>query len=147
MAYSGTYKGVTFRSLLELSVIRHLEAEGLVLGATMLYEATRVPYGKTKVRTYVVDLTLPESRTLVEVKPSSRAGNRRNRSKREGAEEWCRANGWTYVIVTEEELRQCGDAVTLEQAATIPEVRLNERALRALRRKQAARERKKRKRK
>ena len=147
MAYSGTYKGITFRSLLELSVIRHLEGDGLVLGSTMLYEATRVPYGKRKVRTYVVDLTLPESKTLVEVKPSSRVDNRNNRAKRAGAEVWCQANGWSYVIVTEEELRACGDIITLENAALITEVKLNERALRALRRKAAAKKRKMRKKK
>lgn len=147
MAYSGTYKGIRFRSLLELSVIRHLEQEGLVLGTTMLYEATRVPYGKSRVRTYIVDLTLPESRTLVEVKPRARADNRNNRAKRAGAELWCQANGWTYVIVTEEELLRCGELLSLEQAAEIGEVGLNERAQRALRRKLAAKERKKRKRK
>ena len=143
MAYSGTYKGIKFRSLLELSVIRHLEQEGLVLGSTMLYEATRVPYGKTRVRTYIVDLTLPQTKTLVEVKPSSRADNRNNLAKRKGAEKWCQENGWTYVIVTEEELRQCGDIISLDAAAEIPEVKLNERALRALRRKQARAVRKK----
>ena len=146
MAYSGEYKGVTFRSLLELAVIRHLETEGLVLGETMLYEAHRIPYGKTRIRTYVVDLTLPQTRTLVEVKPSSRADNRNNRAKRAGAEKWCADNGWTYVIVTEEELAQCGGTISLELASGIVEVRLNERALRALRRQRTARERKKRKR-
>lgn len=135
MAYSGTYRGITFRSLLELSVIRHLEGEGLVLGATMLYETTRIPYGKTKIRTYIVDLTLPQTKTLVEIKPSSRVDNRNNRAKRLGAEKWCQENGWSYVIVTEEELRQCGATITLETASEITEVRLNERALRALKRK------------
>lgn len=145
MAYSGVYKGTRFRSLLELSVIRHLEAEGLILGTTMLYEATRIPYGKTGRRTYIVDLTLPQTRTLVEVKPSSRADNRNNRAKRIGAEKWCAENGWTYVIVTEEELRQCGDLITLDAASEIADVKLNERALRALRRKKARAARKKRK--
>lgn len=125
-----------FRSILELSVIRHLEDQGLVLGSTMLYEATKVPYGKRRIRNYVVDLTIPDLKTLVEVKPSSRANNKNNRAKREGAEAWCRANGWSYVIVTEEELGACGRLLTLEEAATISEVRLNERAQRALRRKQ-----------
>ena len=104
MAYGGTYKGVRFRSLLELSVIRHLEDEGLVLGDTMLYEATRVPYGKTRIHNYVVDLTLPMLKLLIEVKPSSRAENRNNRAKRDGAEKWAKDNGWTYVIITEQEL-------------------------------------------
>lgn len=109
----------------------------MVLGSTMLYEATRVPYGTRRIRTYIVDLTLPQTRTLVEVKPLGRADNRNNLAKRRGAEAWCRENGWTYVILTEQELRQCGrDPIPLEQAARIPEVQLNERALRALRRKE-----------
>lgn len=141
MAFSGTYRGVRFRSLLELSVIRNLEGEGLVLGTTMLYEATRIPYGREGRRTYVVDLTLPQTRTLVEVKPSSRVDNRNNHAKRLAAERWCSENGWTYLIVTEEELRQCGEVLTLEEAARLDGVMMNERALRILRRK--ARRRKK----
>jgi hypothetical protein len=147
MAYSGTYKGCTFRSILELSIIRHLETQGLVLGETMLYESTKIPYGKTKIRNYIVDLTLPEIKTLVEVKPSARADNKNNRAKRLGAELWCKDNGWTYIIITEEELHKCGEHLSLEQAAKINDVKFNERALRALRRKKALNERKKRKRK
>lgn len=113
----------------------------------MLYETVRVPYGKTKVRTYIVDLSLPQTKTLVEVKPSSRAENRNNTAKRIGAEKWCAENGWSYVIVTEQELEQCGEIIRLDEAALIPEVQLNERARRALRRKQATAERKKRKKK
>ena len=135
MAYGGTYKGVRFRSLLELSVIRHLESEGLVLGDTMLYEVTTVPYGKIRRRNYIVDLTLPQNRLLIEVKPASRAENRNNRAKREGAEVWCKANGWTYLIITEEELLQCGQLLSLDEVRHMPEVQLGERAMRAIRRK------------
>ncbi len=145
MAYSGVYKKIKFRSLLELSVIKHLEDQGLVLGETMLYESTIVPYGKTKIRNYIVDLTLIDSKTLVEIKPAARAENKNNSAKRKGAEVWCRDNGWSYVIVTEEELDRCGVRITLEQAALIPDVQLNERALRANRRKAALRKRKARK--
>jgi hypothetical protein len=101
----------------------------------MLYEATRIPYGREGRRTYVVDLTLPQTRTLVEVKPSSRAANRNNTAKRRAAEEWCATNGWTYVIVTEEELRACGEVLTLEVASKLDGVMMNERATRVLRRK------------
>lgn len=135
MAYGGSYKGTRFRSLLELSVIRHLEEEGLVLGESMLYEVTRIPYGKIRKRNYVVDLTLPVSKILIEVKPSSRADNRNNRAKREAAEAWARDNGWTYVIITEEELEQCGQLLRLDEVRHLPEVQLGERAVRALRRK------------
>jgi len=134
MAFSGTYRGTRFRSLLELAVIRNLEADGLILGSTMLYEATRIPYGKEGRRTYVVDLTLPQTRTLVEIKPSSRAGNRNNTAKRRAAEAWAAANGWTYLVVTEEELRRCGELLTLEEASRLDGVIMNERAQRTLRR-------------
>lgn len=136
MAYGGTYKGVRFRSLLELSVIRHLESEGLVLGETMLYEVTRIPYGKTRIRNYVVDLTLPRNKLLIEVKPSGRAENRNNRAKRDAAEAWAKTNGWTYVIITEEELIQCGQLLSLDDVRQVAEVQLGERALRAIRRKE-----------
>ncbi len=136
MAYGGTYKGTRFRSLLELSVMRHLESEGLVLGETMLYEVTKIPYGKIRKRNYIVDLTLPQMKMLIEVKPSSRAENKNNRTKRNAAESWALENGWTYVIITEEELVQCGQVIRLEDVASVPDIVLGERAQRALRRKQ-----------
>lgn len=142
MSYGGTYKGVRFRSLLELSVIRHLESEGLILGDTMLYEVTKIPYGKTRIRNYIVDLTLPQNKLLIEVKPSSRAENRNNRAKREAAEKWCLVNGWTYVIITEEELLQCGQLLSLDDVRNVPEVILGERAQRAIRRKDRKRKKK-----
>jgi hypothetical protein len=139
MAYGGTYKGTRFRSLLELSVIRHLESEGLVLGEDMLYESTRVPYGKIRKRNYIVDLTLPKDKLLIEVKPSSRAENRNNTAKRAAAEAWCKERGWKYVIITEEELAKCGQVLRLDEVHKVPEVILGERAQRALRRKQRRR--------
>jgi len=139
VAYGGTYKGTRFRSLLELSVIRHLESEGLVLGDTMLYETTIVTYGKIKKRNYIVDLTLPRDKLLIEVKPSSRAENRNNRAKRDAAEAWCKVNGWRYVIITEEELARCGQLLRLDEVHQVTDVILGEKAQRALRRKQRKR--------
>jgi hypothetical protein len=136
MAYNGKYKGTRFRSLLELSVIRHLESEGLVLGETMLYEVTKIPYGKIRQRNYIVDLTLPEKKLLIEIKPSARAENKNNTAKRNAAELWCNNNGWTYIIITEEELAQCGQVLKLDDVPSLPDVKLGERSLRALRRKQ-----------
>lgn len=134
MAFSGTYRGTRFRSLLELSAIRSLEAEGLVLGSTMLYEHTRIPYGKGRKREYIVDLTIPGRRELVEVKPTSRVNAPRNRNKRIHAEAWCLHRGWTYRFITDSELRSRGLLLTLVEAASIPEVGLDGRALRRLRR-------------
>lgn len=141
MAYSGTYRGlIRFRSLLELSLIRYLEeTEGLVLGSTMLYEVTRIPYGTTGKRTYVVDLTLPQTRRLLEVKPASRTRGRRNVAKRRAAEAWALANGWSYSFVTDRDLMDWGCLMTLEQASAIDEVGLDGRALRRLKRKRRKR--------
>lgn len=132
MAFSGIYRGIRFRSLLELSFLRQLEEYGLEIGTTILYEETRIPYGKSRKRTYVVDITLPQTSTLVEIKPSSKVNVRRNLAKRVAAEEWANANGWTYVIVTEKEIKECGPLLTLDMAAKIPEVKLDGRALRRL---------------
>ena len=145
MAYSGNYKGIRFRSLLELSLIRQLEGEGLVLGSTMLYEVTRIPYGRGGRRTYVVDLTLPQTRTLIEVKPLSRVSGRRNVMKARAAEAWATKNSWHYSIVTDRDIIARGSLLTLTDVAMIPEVRLDPRALRALsRRKRRRRKRAKR---
>jgi hypothetical protein len=139
MAYSGTYRGIRFRSLLELSAVRWLEREGFELGSTMLYEATRVPYGRGLKRTYVVDITLPQTRRLIEVKPLSRTRGRRNVSKRNGAELWALENGWSYSFLTDRDLSDWGALLTLREAAGIPEVRLDGRALKALGRKRRRR--------
>jgi len=144
MAYSGVYRGIRFRSLLELSVIRHFENEGYVFGQDFIYESVRIPYGARKTRNYIVDFSIPESKLLVEVKPSKRAENKNNRAKRAAAEAWCLENGWSYVIITEQELAACGEVLTLEEVAKIPEVNLGERALRALRRKAKRKAKKKR---
>ncbi len=133
MAFSGTYHGlVRFRSLLELSLIVWLESQGLVLGSTMLYEATRITYGRTRKRTYVVDLTLPQTRRLIEVKPLSRTRGRRNVAKRLAAEEWCLANGWSYSFVTDQDLMDWGCLLTLREAASIPGIEWGDKASRRI---------------
>lgn len=148
MAYSGIYRGkFRFRSLLELAAMRHFEKSGLILGETVLYETVRIPYGKTRIRNYIVDFSIPELKTLVEIKPLSRSDNRNNRAKRLAAEAWCLTQGWSYVIVTEEELNSCGEIITLEEASKLDVVKLGERSMRALRRKQARKERNARRRK
>lgn len=83
-----------------------------------------------------MDLTLPKDKLLIEVKPSSRAENRNNTAKRAAAEEWCKARGWKYVIITEEELAKCGQLIRLDEVHQVPDVILGEKAKRALRRKQ-----------
>lgn len=135
MSFSGTYKGCQFRSLLELSVIKELESSGLELGSTMLYEHTRITYGKTKVRTYVVDLTIPSLKLLVEVKPESKVNNRTNSMKRSAAERWCTANGWRYTMVTDSDLKTVKAKIfTVVEASALEDVQLGAKGLRTVRR-------------
>lgn len=145
MSYSGNYKEIRFRSILELSVIRHFEKQGFILGKDMFYESVAIQYGKKKIRNYIVDLSFPKDKLLVEIKPSSRADNKNNKIKREAAEKWCSENSWTYVIITEEELKQCDEILTLVEAAKINDVKLGERSKRALRKIESKKKRKEKK--
>ncbi len=141
MSFSGKWHGTTFRSLLELSLMHHLVAEGFTLGSTILYEEHRIPYGRDGRRTYVVDLSLPEHRIMIEVKPESRVLNRNNWTKRKAALAWAEQHGWEYLVITEREIGSMARVLLLEEAAEIPGVILNERAQRALRRKMNRRKR------
>lgn len=103
----------------------------------MFYENIVIPYGKTGRRRYIVDISLPEERILIEVKPESRVNNRNNRAKRKAAEEWSAKNGWEYLIVTDEMIAKCGRVLSLDEASKIDGVMLNERAKRTLKRREA----------
>ena len=138
MSYKGKWNGTTFRSLLELSFMRHMvEDHGFTLGTTMLYEEHRIRYGRDGKRTYVVDFSLPDRKQMIEIKPSSRAMNRNNLAKRRAAQKWCRENGWEYFVVTEKEIYVTTHLISLEEAGGMHGVVLNDRARRALRRKMA----------
>jgi hypothetical protein len=47
------------------------------------------------------------------------------------------------VIITEEELAQCGQLLSLDDVRNVPEVQLGERAMRAVRRKERRKAKKK----
>lgn len=66
------------------------------------YETTRVPYfygGKN--RTYIVDFTDVQSKTLYEIKPFSRTIDPKTQSKTIAAQEWCTQHGYTFCIISE----------------------------------------------
>lgn len=145
MAYGGRYRGMKFRSLLELSLILQFEDEGLTLGTDVLYEAVRIPYGNVrrktgKRRNYVVDFLVPSKKWLIEVKPTHRVETRYFKQKRRAAQDYAVREGLTYVIVTEDALK--GHILTLTEAERIyggPDLSWDRRAWRALSRKKRKR--------
>lgn len=129
-AASGWYKGIRFRSLLELSFVLSAEEAGLVPGVDLLYEVDRVPYGRSG-RTYIIDFRVVPENVIVEVKPSSRTATTTFKSKSKAAREFADRNGLRFAVVTERDLDR---VLTLKEAAEVPGVVLGERARRRLRR-------------
>lgn len=102
----GKYKGISFRSLLELSYLKFLEQEGLKLGVDVLYETIRIPYkiGRGKARDYIPDIYVKKWNTIIEIKHSSRVISRMNNAKFEAAREYCRERDMLFIILTEEDI-------------------------------------------
>jgi len=93
------YNSITFRSTFELLFYianTHLE-----------FEVTRVPYEyKGKKHTYIVDFTDKEAKVLYEVKPTSELIDKKVETKMRAAVDWCSRNGYSYVFITEEQLKE-----------------------------------------
>lgn len=104
MSVRGTYKGVRFRSLMELSFMLMKEREGRVVGDTLQYEIIRIKYRlspKGRERTYVVDFFDAVTLVAYEVKPRRRRNTKTNLAKARAAEETLLAEGIEYRIVDE----------------------------------------------
>lgn len=102
----GRYKNISFRSLLELSYLKWLETQGLVLNDDVLYESIRIPYkiGRGKARDYIPDIYVKPWNAIIEIKHSTRVSGRMNDAKFEAAREYCRNNGLFFLILTEENI-------------------------------------------
>ena len=99
----GYYKGVFFRSLLELVCMKHFESIGISM-EEMQHECLRIPYigfNKQK-RTYVPDILIERLKLLVEVKPVKLVNSKTNRMKFEAADKYCLDNNLTFLIFTED---------------------------------------------
>ena len=141
MAYGGRYKGMKFRSLLELSLLIQFEGDGLVLGTDVLYEAVKIPYGNVRKklgrkRNYIVDFLVPSRKWLIEVKPTHRVETKYFKAKRRAAQDYAVSHDLAYIIVTEDALK--GHVLTLAEAERVyggPQLSWDRRAWRALSRK------------
>jgi len=104
---NGTYKGCFFRSLYELSFLKHLEAQGNDV-KDIVYEGVRLQYDfLEKQRTYVVDFYVPNTKTLYEVKRSTDIDNlsENNLAKFVAAKDHCSQRGLQFVVVTERDFK------------------------------------------
>lgn len=82
---------------------------------TYQYEGMMIEYvsnAKTgRIRRYIPDFLVTRtdgSKELIEVKPSKRLVQRNIRKKLSAAEDWSRAHGVTFKVITEHELRAMG---------------------------------------
>ena len=101
-----------YRSSWELQFMKFCEASDLVKRWTV--ESIAIPYISPKdgqVHRYFPDFAMEmqdNKRFLIEIKPSNQSNNPINKSKWEAAEEWCKRNNYTFLVVTEKELKQWG---------------------------------------
>lgn len=79
------------------------------------YEGMTIEYvsnAKTgRIRRYIPDFMVNRTdgtKELIEVKPSKRLVQRNVQKKIAAAEEWCRAHGMVFRVITEHELRAMG---------------------------------------
>ena len=112
--YVSTKTGLSmkYRSGWELSYMKFLDNNDAVV--TYQYESIKIPYVSNKktgkVRRYIPDLLVEYSDRceMVEIKPSRRVDQVKNKKKFEAAREYCRINNISFVVVTEIELKALG---------------------------------------
>jgi hypothetical protein len=70
------------------------------------YETLRIPYSLNGVdHVYITDFVDENTKTVIEIKPSSMLTSEKVKAKELGAIEWCGANGYKYKIITENEFK------------------------------------------
>jgi hypothetical protein len=103
----GYYKGKFFRSLLELSFMKHLENSGLKL-SEIEYECFRIPWinEEGSNRTYTIDFYVPSQNVVYEVKQSWALKTKEVELKRKFANDFFEKIGLQFVIVTENDFQK-----------------------------------------
>jgi len=112
----GTYKGFFFRSLLEYSFMRHLEEQGHPLD-TVDYETVRIRVSDNM--TYKPDFFVPATQILYEVKPAYAVAREENVIKFTAAKHYCKEQGWTFKVVTENDFRKISFAEAEEDDGVV----------------------------
>lgn len=103
----GYYKERFFRSLLELSFMKHLENSGLCL-SDVEYECFKIPWvdEKGEKRTYTIDFYVKSQKIAYEVKQSWALKNREVLLKAEFANRFFENIGIKFMIVTENDFQK-----------------------------------------
>lgn len=102
---------ISYRSGWEKSLCEYLDADSSVISYS--YESIKIPYTTSvrsrRIRTYIPDFSIEmtnDRHILCEVKPLNRVMQVKNQKKFEAAENWCKENGYEFIIITEFELKQ-----------------------------------------
>lgn len=117
MSFQGHYKGIRFRSLLELSCMKMFERQKI----RFFYEPWPIEYrvGKRgKFRKYWFDFLLRDSNMIIEVKPKKRVNERRNLAKAKAAIPLLTSMGYTYHVWTEHDI----DVLRLADVVNDPDI-------------------------
>jgi len=103
----GYYKGKFFRSLLELSFMKHLENSGLKL-SEIEYECFRIPWinEEGSNRTYTIDFYVPSQKIVYEIKQSWALKTKEVSLKSEFANLFFKRIGLQFMIVTEKDFQK-----------------------------------------
>ena len=71
----------------------------------LLYEKIRIPYiYNSKKHIYIIDFVNPNTKELIEIKPSSLIENEKNKCKFNAAYKWANENNYKFIILTEDTL-------------------------------------------
>jgi endogenous inhibitor of DNA gyrase (YacG/DUF329 family) len=78
----------------------------IIYDKQILYEKIRIPYvHEGKVKNYITDFVDENSKIIFEVKPKSQQNNSKNKLKENFAKKWCEKNGYSYVFIDEDYLK------------------------------------------
>lgn len=97
------YEGISFRSTFEvIYYVYHTK----ILSNDVAYETIRLPYKDESGndRIYIVDFENVTTKELIEIKPESNVNTIKH--KAEAAQKYCKESGKTFLVVTEETLKQ-----------------------------------------
>lgn len=104
-------KQFRYRSSWELAYMKYLDFADEI--ESYDYEFIRIPYISNKksgkIRNYIPDFLIcyvSGSKQIVEIKPSSRVANIKNRKKFAAATIYCSQNNLEFIILTEVELKK-----------------------------------------
>jgi hypothetical protein len=100
----GYYKGLYFRSLLEYSFMKHLEAQGLNLHEDVEYETVRIPLDEN--HTYCTDFYLPSQKKVYEIKPQRLTTTKINQKKFDIAKNYLLIQGIEFIVATENDFKK-----------------------------------------